>query len=108
MAFPPICIHLSWNQFQLESNSVDLCERAACHPPADTRETLPWQTQTCHLASGCSRHPGNNQPPPYFLHSTLSMKALIFIHLVKRVLIIFQIRKEIEFSGIQAWIWLSP
>lgn len=32
LAFPPICIHLSWNQFQLESNSVDLCERAACHP----------------------------------------------------------------------------
>lgn len=78
-------------------------------PTSRYQETLPWQTQTCHLASGCRRHPGNiNQPPPYFLHSTLSMKALIFIHLVKRVLIIFQIRKEIEFSGIQAWIWLSP
>ena len=24
LAFPPTCIHLSWNQFQLESNSVDL------------------------------------------------------------------------------------
>lgn len=36
LAFPPTCMHLSWNQFQLESNSVDLWARAACHPPADT------------------------------------------------------------------------
>lgn len=36
LAFPPTCIHLSWNQFQLESNSVDLCTRAASHPLADT------------------------------------------------------------------------
>lgn len=41
LAFPPTCIHLSWNQFQLESNSVDLCARAACHPPADTRSRFP-------------------------------------------------------------------
>lgn len=26
LALLPTCIHLSWNQFQLESNSVDLCE----------------------------------------------------------------------------------
>lgn len=33
LAFPPTCIHLSWNQFQLESNSVDLCEGlSVIHP----------------------------------------------------------------------------
>lgn len=27
LAFPPTCMHRSWNQFQLESNSVDLRRR---------------------------------------------------------------------------------
>lgn len=78
-------------------------------PTSRYQETLPWQTHTCHLASGCSRHPGNiNQPPPYFLHSTWSVKDLLFNYLVKTLLIIVEIQKEVEFSSTQAWICLSP
>lgn len=65
LAFPPTCIHLSWNQFQLESNSVDLCARAACHLPADNQQTLPWQTHTYHLAQETliSHHPTSSTLP---------------------------------------------
>lgn len=110
LAFPPTCIHLSWYQLQLESNSVDLCARATCHSPADTSRHFPSRPiHTYHSIWGCSRHPGNiTQPPPCLLRSTLSMKALLFIYLVNRVLIISRVRKEVEFSGTQAWIWLSP
>ena len=41
LAFPPTCIHLSWNQLQVESNSVDLCARAVCHLPAGSRRRFP-------------------------------------------------------------------
>lgn len=30
LPLPPTCIHLSWNQFQLESNSVDLRRKYKC------------------------------------------------------------------------------
>lgn len=110
LAFPPTCIHLSWYQLQLESNSVDLCARAACHSPADTSRHFPSRPiHTCHLTWDCSRRPGNiTQSPPCLLCSTLSTKASLFIYLVNRVLIIFQVRKEVEFSGTQVWIWFSP
>lgn len=97
LAFPPTCIHLSWNQFQLESNSVDLCARAACHPPADTRRHFPGR-----LTPVIWQVPRNiNQPPPDFLNHSLSVKALLFSLIVKRALIIFQIRGRLNSQALK-------
>lgn len=107
MAFPPTCIHLSCNQLQLESNSVDLCTRAECHLPVGTETCFPIKTKPViwPQASVGVQEPSVTVPfPPLF-----PVFEIIALHLIQRVLIISEkeIRKEVDFSGMQARIWLS-
>lgn len=83
MAFPPTCIHLSWNQLQLESNSVDLCTRTKCHCQADSRRHVSLASPYLIWPQGV----GGSWPLPYFLHSALDLKNLVFPHLFQRMLI---------------------
>jgi hypothetical protein len=87
LAFPPTCIHLSCNQLQLESNSVDLCTRAVCHLPADTRRQASLASPHLSFALGCCKRPGNihqSLPPFPPLYPVLESFVL---HLFQRVLI---------------------